>query len=160
LLPAAVVGGLPALGFYGGFLLDLAKGPGHAEELGFAERLRAATVGWEVFGPLYILFGLAGLLFVVSRRARLESRVLLAWAAYAPAISIPVFLAPEPLYYFRRLFFVYPLAPILAAVAVSRRKWLRVLATLALVGWSLYRVSDFIEPFYVTHTGSLAKPPS
>ncbi len=42
----------------------------------------------------------------------LENRVLLAWAAYALAISIPVFIAPEPLYYFRRLFFVYPLAPI------------------------------------------------
>jgi hypothetical protein len=160
LLPAAVVGSLPALGYYGGFLLDLAKGPGNGEELGFAPRLRAATVGWDVFGPLYILFGLAGLLVVVRRRERLESRVLLAWAAYAPAISIPVLLAPEPLYYFRRLFFVYPLAPILAAVAVSRRKWLLVLATLALVGWSLYRAADFIEPFYVTHTGSLARPPS
>ena len=160
LLSAAVLGSVPALGYYGGFLLELAKGPGGGEQLGFAERFRAATVGWDAFGPLYILLGIAGLLVVVRRRERLESRALLAWTAYAPAISIPVLLAPEPLYYFRRLFFVYPLAPILAAVAVSRRKWLLVLATLALVGWSLYRVSDFIEPFYVTHTGSLAKPPS
>jgi hypothetical protein len=156
LLRAAVLGSVPALGYYGGFLLDLAKGPGGVEELGFAERFRAATVGWDAFGPLYILFGLAGLLVVSRRRERLESRVLLAWTAYAPAISIPVLLAPEPLYYFRRLFFIYPLAPILAAVAVSRRKSLLALATLVLVGWSLYRASDFIEPFYVTHTGSLA----
>ncbi len=160
LLLAAVVGSLPALGYYGGFLLDLVKVPGGGESLGYGERLGAATVGWDVFGPLYAILGLVGLFLVVRRRSTPESRVLLAWAAYAPAISIPVFLAPEPLYYFRRLFFVYPLAPILAAVAVSRRKWLLVLATLALVGWSLYRVSDFIEPFYVTHTGSLAKPPS
>jgi hypothetical protein len=160
LLRAAALGAVPALGYYGGFLLDLARGPGGGNELGYAERFRAATVGWDVFGPLYILLGLAGLLVVARRRERLESRVLLAWAAYAPAISIPVFLAPEPLYYFRRLFFVYPLAPILSGVAVSRRKRLVVLVTIALVGWSLYRVSDFIEPFYVTHTGSLARPPS
>jgi len=62
----------------------------------------------------------------VKRRESLESRALLAWAVYAPAISIPVLLAPEPLYYFRRLFFVYPLAPILAAVALSRRNRLLV----------------------------------
>ncbi len=160
LLRAAVLGSVPALGYYGGFLLDLAKGPGGGEEIGFVDRLRAATVGWDAFGPLYILFGLAGLFIVVRHRERLESRVLLAWAAYAPAISIPVFLAPEPLYYFRRLFFVYPLAPILAAVFVSRRKWLLVLATIALLGWSLHRASSFIEPFYITHTGSLANPPS
>jgi len=160
LLQAAVFGSVPALGYYGSFLLDLAKAPGGGEELGFTDRLRAATVGWDVFGPLYILLALAGILVVLKRRDRLESRVVLAWAAYAPAISIPVFLAPEPLYYFRRLLFVYPLAPLLAAVAVSRRKWLLVLATVALVGWSLYRLSDFIEPFYVTHTGSLATPPS
>ena len=159
LLGAALLGSAPAFQYYGGFLLEFAKGGG-GTGLGFTERLRAATVGWDVFGPLYILFGLAGLLVVARRRDRLESRVLLAWAAYAPAISIPVLLAPEPLYYFRRLFFAYPLGPILAAVSVSRRKQLLVLATLALVGWSLYRVSDFIEPFYVTHTGSLAKPPS
>jgi hypothetical protein len=160
LLRAAALGAVPALGYYGGFLLDLARGPGGGNELGYAERFRAATVGWDVFGPLYILLGLAGLLVVARRRERLESRVLLAWAAYAPAISIPVFLAPEPLYYFRRLFFVYPLAPILSGIAVSRRKRMVVLVTIALVGWSLYRVSDFIEPFYVTHTGSLARPPS
>jgi hypothetical protein len=160
LLRAAVLGSVPAFGYYGGFLLHLTKGLGGGEELGFVERFRAATVGWDAFGPLYIVVGLAGFLVVLRRRERLESRTILAWTAYAPAISIPVLLAPEPLYYFRRLFFVYPLAPILAAVAVSRRKWLLVLATLALVGWSLYRASDFIEPFYVTHTGSLAKPPS
>jgi hypothetical protein len=160
LLRAAVLGSVPAFGYYGGFLLHLTKGPGGGEELGFVERFRAATVGWDAFGPLYIVLGLAGFLVVLRRRERPESRTILAWTAYAPAISIPVLLAPEPLYYFRRLFFVYPLAPILAAVAVSRRKWLLVLATLALVGWSLYRASDFIEPFYVTHTGSLAKPPS
>jgi hypothetical protein len=155
LLFSAVLGSVPALSYYGGFLFDLAKTPGGGEEMGCVERLRAATVGWEVFGPLYILFGLAGLLAILRRRDRLESRVLLAWAAYAPAISIPVFLAPEPLYYFRRLFFVYPLAPILAALALSPRKRLLVLATLVLVAWSLYRGLDFIEPFYVTHTGSL-----
>jgi hypothetical protein len=159
LLVAALLGSVPAFLYYGGFLLDLANGGG-GTGLGFTERLRAATSGWDVFGPLYVLFGLAGLLVVAKRRGRLESRVLLAWAAYAPAISIPVLLAPEPLYYFRRLLFAYPLAPILTAVSVSRRKRLLFLATLALVGWSLYRVSDFIEPFYVTHTGSLAKPPS
>jgi hypothetical protein len=160
LLRAAVLGSVPALGYYGGFLLDLAKSPRGGEALSFTDRLRAATGGWDVFGPLYLLLGIAGLLVVARRQERLENRVLLAWAAYAPAISIPVFLAPEPLYYFRRLFFSYPLAPILAAVALSRRKRLLVLATFTLVGWSLYRASDFIEPFYVTHTGSLAKPPS
>jgi hypothetical protein len=160
LLGAALLGSVPAFLYYGGFLFEIAKGGGGGNGLGFTERFRAATVGWDVFGPLYILFGLAGLLVVAKRRDRLESRVLLAWAAYAPAISIPVLLAPEPLYYFRRLFFAYPLAPILTAVSVSRRKQLLVLATLALVGWSLYRVSDFVEPFYVTHTGSLAKHPS
>ncbi len=160
LLRAAVLGSVPAFAYYGGFLLDLAKGRGGGDDLGFAERLRAATAGWDAFGPLYILFGLAGLLVVAKSRDRLESRTLLAWAAYAPAISIPVLLAPEPLYYFRRLLFVYPLAPILAAVSVSRRKRLLVLATLALVAFSLYRASAFVEPFYVTHTGSLAKPPS
>jgi hypothetical protein len=159
LLGAALLGSVPAFLYYGGFLLELAKGGG-GTALGFTERLRAATLGWNVYGPLYVLFGLAGLLVVARRRDRLESRVLLAWAAYAPAISIPVLLAPEPLYYFRRLFFAYPLAPILTAVSVSRRKQLLILTTLALVGWSLYRVSDFVEPFYVTHTGSLAKPPS
>ena len=158
LLGAALLGSIPAFSYYGGFLLELVKGGGGGDGLGFAERLRAATVGWDVFGPLYILFGLAGLLVIAKRLDRLESRVLLAWAAYAPAISIPVLLAPEPLYYFRRLFFVYPLAPILAAVSVSRRKRLLVLTALAIVGWSFYRISDFVEPFYVTHTGSLAKP--
>ncbi len=160
LLGASLLGSAPAFLYYGGFLLELAKSGVGGDGSGFAERLRAATAGWDVFGPLYILFGLAGLLVVAKRRDRLESRVLLAWAAYAPAVSIPVLLAPEPLYYFRRLFFAYPLAPILTAVSVSRRKRLLVLATLALVVWSLYRVSDFVEPFYVTHTGSLAKPPS
>lgn len=154
LVAASVLGGIAALGYYGGFLLDLAKGPGGGEGLGFVSRLRAVTVGWDVFGPLYIVLGLAGLWLTVKRR-NAESRVLLAWAAYAPAISIPVFLAPEPLYYFRRLFFVYPLAAILAALALSRGKRLLVLATLALVAWSLYHGLDFVEPFYVTHTGSL-----
>lgn len=156
LLAAAVLGGAIALTYYGGFLLDLAKAPGGGEELGFVARLRAATVGWDVFGPLYVLLCLAGIWIAVKRRGAVESRVLLAWAAYAPAISIPVFLAPEPLYYFRRLFFAYPLAPVLAALALARRKRLLVLATLALVVWSVYRWMDFVEPFYVTHTGSLA----
>jgi hypothetical protein len=160
LLGAALLGSIPAALYYGRFLLELARGGVVGAGPDFAERVRAATVGWDVFGPLYILFGLAGLLVVMKRRDRLEGRVLLAWAAYAPAISIPVLLAPEPLYYFRRLFFVYPLAPILATVSVSRRKRLLVLATLALVVWSLYRVSDFVEPFYVSQTGSLAKRPS
>ncbi len=160
LLGAALLGSVPAVLYYGGFLLDLANGVAFGGGPGFAERLRAATVGWEAFGPLYILLGLAGIFVILKHRDRLESRVLLAWAAYAPAISIPVLLAPEPLYYFRRLFFVYPLAPILATVSLSRRKRLLVLAALVLVGWSLYRVSDFVEPFYVTHTGSLAKRPS
>jgi hypothetical protein len=160
LIAAAASGSVPALAYYGGFLLELARTPGGSEDLGFGERLRAATVGWDAFGPLYLALGIAGLLVVLKRRSLPESRVLLAWAAYAPAISLPVFLAPEPLYYFRRLFFIYPLAPVLAALALSRRNRLLVLATIALLGWSLYRLSDFVEPFYVTHTGSLAAPPS
>jgi hypothetical protein len=156
LLFAAALGSVPALAYYGGFLVDLAKTPGGGEEMAYVERLRAAIVGWDLFGPLYILFGLVGLIVILRQRDRPESRVLLAWAAYAPAISIPVFLAPEPLYYFRRLFFVYALAPVLAALALSRHKRLLVLATLVLVAWSLYRATDFVEPFYVTHTGSLA----
>ncbi len=160
LLLATILGSVPALAYYGGFLLDLAKAPGGGESLGFAERFRAATVGWDVFGPLYLLSCLAGAILVAKNRERLENRVLLAWAGYAFAISIPVFVAPEPLYYFRRLLFVYALAPILTAVAVSRWKWLPLVATVALAGWSLYRASEFLPPFYVTHTGSLAKPPS
>lgn len=160
LLMAAILGSVPAFLYYGGFLLDLAKAPGGGESLGFAERFHAATVGWNAFGPLYVVFCVAGAFLVARKREKLENRVLLAWAAYAFAISIPVLVAPEPLYYFRRLLFVAPLAPILTAVAVSKRKWLVVVATLALAGWSLHRVSDFVEPFYVTHTGSLAKPHS
>ena len=160
LLFAAILGSVPALLYYGRFLLDLAKTSGGSEAPGLADRFRAATVGWDVFGALYALFGLAGIVALWRRRDRLESRTLLAWAAYVPAISLPVLLAPEPLYYFRRLFFAEPLAPILTAVVVSRRKHLLALAAVALVAWSLYRISDFVEPFYVTHTGSLAKPPS
>ncbi len=160
LLGATVLGSVPAFAYYGGFLLDLAKAPGGGPEIGLAERLRAATVGWEAFGPLYVLLGLAGVLAVARQREKLGSRVLLVWAAYSVAISLPVLLAPEPLYYFRRLFFVYPLGPVLAALALSRRKSLLVLGTIALLGWSLFRLGDFVEPFYVTHTGSLAKPVS
>jgi hypothetical protein len=160
LLAAAVIGSIPAFAYYGEFLLDLVNAPGGGPEIGFGDRLRAATIGWDVFGPLYILFGLVGIFAVARQREKLENRVLLAWALYSFAISLPVLLAPEPLYYFRRLFFVYPLGPILAAVALSRRKRLLVLGTLALVGWSLLRLEDFVEPFYVTHSGSLAKPPS
>jgi hypothetical protein len=158
LLAATILGSIPAFAYYGSFLLDLLRAPGGRGEESFAERLDAATVGWDLFGPLYLALALAGAFLTVKHRDRLENRVLLAWTAYAAAISIPVFLAPEPLYYFRRLFFVYPLAPLLTVLAVSRRKWLLVAATLALAGWSLYRVSDFLVPFYVTHTGSLAKP--
>lgn len=156
LLVASALGSIPAFAYYGGFLFDLANTPGGGEEMSYLERLRAATVGWDLFGPLYLLFGLLGLLAILRARDRLEARVTLAWAAYAPAISIPVFLAPEPLYYFRRLFFVYPLAPVLAALALSRHKRFLVLTTSVLVAWSLYRGLAFIEPFYVTHTGSLA----
>jgi hypothetical protein len=158
LLAATIVGSVPAFAYYGSFLLNLLRAPGGRGEESFAERLDAATVGWDVFGPLYLALALGGIFLAAKHRDRLENRVLLAWTAYAAAISIPVFLAPEPLYYFRRLFFVYPLAPLLAVLAVSRRKWLLVAATLALAGWSLYRVSDFLVPFYGSHTGSLAKP--
>jgi hypothetical protein len=41
-------------------------------------------------------------------------------------------------------------------LTVSRRKWLLAAVTLTLAAWSLNRMSDFIVPFYVTHTGSLA----
>jgi hypothetical protein len=160
LAAAAFLGGAVALTYYGGFLLEVAKAPGGGESLGLGARFQAATVGWDAFGPLYFVLAIAGLYVLLKRRELLESRVLLSWAAYAPAISLPVLLAPETLYYFRRLFFVYPLAPVLAACALSRRRALLLLATAGVVAWSLYRMSDFIEPFYVTHTGSLAQPPS
>jgi hypothetical protein len=161
LAAAACLGGAIALTYYGGFLLEVAKAPGEWDSLGLGARFQAATVGWDAFGPLYFVLATAGLYVLLKRRELLESRVLLSWAAYAPAISLPVLLAPEPLYYFRRLFFVYPLAPVLAACALSRRRRaLLLLATAGVVAWSLYRMSDFIEPFYVTHTGSLARPRS
>jgi hypothetical protein len=158
LLAAAIVGSIPGFAFYGSFLLDLLRAPGGRGEESLAERFDAATVGWDVFGPLYLALSLAGVFLAAKHRDRLENRVLLAWTAYALAISIPVFLAPEPLYYFRRLFFVYPLVPILTVLALSRRKWLLAAAALGLAAWSLHRATDFIVPFYVTHTGSLAPP--
>jgi hypothetical protein len=158
--PAALLGSVPALGYYGGFLLDLFRASSHGDAIGGAERLRAASVGWDAFGPLYLVLSLAGVFVAARKRETIENRIVLAWTAYAFAISIPVFVAPEPLYYFRRLLFVYPLASILAALAVSRRTWLLVAATVALVSFSVYRARDFVVPFYVTHTGSLAKPPS
>ncbi len=160
LLQAAILGSVPAFAYYGSFLLGLRTAPGEGSALGFAERFRSATVGWDAFGPLYLVLFLAGAFLVAREREKPENRVLLAWAAYALAISIPVFIAPEPLYYFRRLFFVYPLAAIFAAVAASRRRAFLVAATVVLSGWSLYRIADFIVPFFVTHTGSLAKIPS
>jgi hypothetical protein len=156
---AGALGALLALSYYGSFINELLRGAaGEAIPRGVGYRFSAATVGWDAFGPLYAGFGLAGLVVLLRREGREpRGRVLLAWAAFAVAVSIPVFFAPDPLYYFRRLFFVYPLGPILAVIAASRRKGFLLGATAVLVVWSVWRMADFVEPFYVNHTGSLAR---
>jgi hypothetical protein len=112
-------------------------------------------MGWDAFGLPYLLaVSWAAFTVVPKLQPRFYGRVLASWLLFLPAISIPVFLFPEPLYYFRRLFFALPLAPLMAPQAATGKK-LQALLIAVFLGWSLYRLTFFIEPFFVTHTGRL-----
>jgi hypothetical protein len=157
LLAASALGSLPALLYYGPFLLGLLRADDVASGPELSERIAAVSLGWDAFGPLYLVVALAGLVLLARRSwARPEGRLTLAWAAFVVPISLVVLAAPEPLYYFRRLMFVYPLGPILAVYALSGRRWLLAAGSAALAAWSVAALAAFVEPFYVTHTGSLA----
>lgn len=157
LLAASALGGFFALAYYGPFLAGLARSGGPARTPALSERFQAAFSGWDAFGPLYLVLALVGIVLVARRASSLpEGRIVIAWASFTFFISLVVFAAPEPLYYFRRWMFVYPLAPVLAAYALGVKRSVLVTGTAILVLWSVGRLGTFVEPFYLTHTGSLA----
>ena len=161
LLVGSLGGGLLSLPYYGNYFQDLASSllvKDSAEvSTELAYRFLVGFGGWEDFGPFYLVLGGIGIGLILKQGWRSSpARLLAAWAGYAVVISIPAFLMPDPFYYFRRLYFVYPLFPLLAAYVVGRRKFLAIASTVILLMWSLHRFSSFIQPFFVTHTGSLA----
>ncbi len=158
LLVGTVSGAAVSLAYYGHYMLAALPSFFQSSSPGpnLTERLHVAFMGWDAFGLPYLLaMGWAAFVVIPKLQPRAAGRVITAWLLFIPAISIPVFLFPEPLYYFRRLFFALPLATLLAPQAATGKK-LKILLIAVLLGWSLYRLTFFVAPFFVTHTGSLA----
>ncbi len=160
LVAGTALGAALSVAYYGHYMLEALPSffQSSSQSPNLTERLHVAFMGWDAFGLPYLLaMGWAAFVMLPKLQPRSAGRVIMAWLWFIPTVSIPVFLFPEPLYYFRRLFFALPLATLLAPQAATGKK-LQILLIAVLLGWSLYRLTFFIVPFFVTHTGSLALP--
>jgi hypothetical protein len=163
LVLGTLFGALLALAYYGRYASGLfrklvASGPLEADAPSLAQRADTALGGWDAgMGLPFVAAALVGL-GVVLRASWVPAcgRVIAAWAAYVPLISLPVLVLPEPFHYFRRLYFALPLASLLAARAGGRRRALTAALTVLLLIWSGWKMTSYVRPFFVTHTGSLA----
>jgi hypothetical protein len=159
LLLASALGGAVAFTYYAGTVAEVVRHALHSARADVAEPGLAVAdlgTGWDEIGGPFLAVGAVGLAAVLIRRWRApESRVIAAWAAYIVAISVPVLVFPEVFGYFRRLYFAQALGPLLASLPTFRRGWICLALTAVLLLWSLLALSEFVMPFYVSHSGQI-----
>ncbi len=157
LLTAALVGALLSLSFYGRYVLDVVL------NVMAEDHVAAPSIDWGALasslardhGPILVAALAAAPLCLTARWSHRESRLLLAWILWMPAVALVAGLFPGPFGYFRTEFFAYPLLAVLCARWAMGPAPVSRLLIGAVAVWGLAKTWAFLPGLYITHSGRI-----